>query len=281
MYIGEVEVTLREAIFSVTIASVLFLVGFLISTKIEHSVNQRNLEYRQAAQITETNEFAQAIKTDVGNAFVQGTWNSESTVSHDKLKGEYARIYADYQEHRMHTRIETYTTYDSKGRPHTHTRTVHYWSWDTYKTSVTNSPTVNFMGVSFPFKKFNYDNVRRKYETVDNGFRKRIEFTMIPTKFNASAYTKLMNNTVSDGTSLIQDGSIVKMYERYTDSCALFIFWMLWSVLMVGSVVVFVCIENRWIEDDPDGIKDDPYWMKAARKSPYYRPKKAWPYKKY
>ena len=281
MYVGEVEVTLREAIFSVTIASVLFLIGFLISTKIEHSVNQRNLEYRQAAQITETNEFAQAIKTDVGNAFVQGKWVANAAVEHPKLKGEWARIHADYQEYRMHTRVETYTTYDSKGRPHTHTRTVHYWSWDTYKTSATNSPTVTFMGVTFPFKKFNYDNVGRKYETVGNGFEKRIEFTMIPLEFNAAAYTKLENNTVSDNTALIQDGNIAKMYERYTDSCALFIFWILWSLLMVGAVVVFVCIDNRWIEDNPDGIKDDPPWIKAARKSPYYRPKKAWPYKKY
>ena len=270
MYIGEVEVTLREAIFSVTIASVLFLVGFLISTKIEHSVNQRNLEYRQAAQIAETNEFAQAIKTDVGNAFVQGKWKADFPMRHEHLKGEWARIYADYQKYTMHTRIETYTTYDSKGRPHTHTRTVHYWTWDTYHVESTNSPTVKFMGVTFPFNKFNYDCVKRKHDTVGIGFRRRIEYTMIPMSFNAAAYTKLKDNTVSNGTELMEGSSIEKLYERLTDSDALFIFWMLWSVLMVGAVVGFVCIENNWIEDNP---KEDV----SIR---YYRPKRTWTYRK-
>ena len=281
MYVGDIEVTLREAIFSVTIASVLFLVGFLISTKIEHSVNQRNLEYRQAAQITETNEFAQAMMTDVGNAFVQGKWEADIPMRHEHLKGEWARIYADYQKYTMHTRVETYTTYDSKGHAHTHTRTVHYWTWDTYRVESTNSPTVTFMGVTFPFKKFNYDCVRRKYETVGIGFRRRIEFTLIPTNFSAAAYTKLRDNTVSNGTELVEGSTIEKMYERCTDSNALFIFWMLWSFLMVGTVIGFVCIENRWIEDDPDGIKDDHPWIKTTRKSPYYRQKTAWPYKRY
>ena len=251
MYIGDVEITLREAIFSVTIASMLFFVGFLISTKIEHGVNQHNLEYRQAAQITDTNEFAQAMKTDVGNAFVHGKFSAVTPVSYKHLKGKYTSIYADYQKYTMHTRIVTYTVYDSKGRPHRRTRTETYWTWDIYKTDSTNSPTVRYIGSEFPFYKFNYTRIDWKYNTVKTGFNKRIKFTMIPTNFNAAAYTELRNGTVTDGTTLHQGTSIDKMYEDFTTSHATTIFWVLWGILMIVSVSVFVIIENNWMEDTP------------------------------
>lgn len=248
MRIGEIEITLREAIFSVTIASVLFFIGFLISTKIEHGVNQRNLKYRQAVQISTPSEFSQGMKTDIGHAFVQGRWEALSPVSHPKLEGEWGKIHANHQEYRMHTRVETYTTYDSKGHAHTHTRIVHYWTWDTYKTTSTNSPTVKYIGSEFPFQKFNYTAINREWKTVGNGFRKRIVFTMIPTNFQAAAFTTLKDGTLTPGTTL-WNTTIQKLYEDFTTSHAVTIFWTLWVMIMVAIVIGFVCIENSWIED--------------------------------
>ncbi len=250
MYIGSVEITLREAIFSVTIASVLFFTGFLISSKIEHAVNQSNLEYRQAAQISNsTNEFEIAMATDVGNAFVEGHFSALDTVSHEKIGGKWMWIYADYQKYTMHTRTVHYTVTDSKGRSHTRTRIEHYWTWDTYKTQKKHSKEVEYIGVKFPFEKFDYSLIHRNYKTVDDGWHKRIEFSMIPTSFNASAYTKLSNNTVSNNTTLYRNVSIKDLYSIHIKSIAVPLFWWLWSVLIVGAVVGFVVIENRWIED--------------------------------
>lgn len=251
MRIGEIEITLREAIFSVTIASVLFFIGFLISTKIEHGVNQRNLKYRQAVQISTPSEFSQGMKTDIGHAFVQGRWEALSPVSHPKLEGEWGKIHANHQEYRMHTRVETYTTHDSKGNPHTHTRIVHYWTWDTYKTTSTNSPMVRYIGSEFPFKKFNYTAINEKWKTVGNGFHKRIVFTMLPTNFQAAAFTTLKDGTLTSGTTLRQT-TIQKLYEDCTTSNAVTIFWTLFGILIAVMVIGFVGIENTWIEDNKE-----------------------------
>lgn len=250
MRIGQAEITLREAIFSVTIASVLFFIGFIISSKIEHAVNRSNLEYRQAAQISNNaDEFEIAMATDVGNAFIEGKFKAVDVVSHEKLDGVWMWIYADYQKYTMHTRVVTYTVTDSKGRTHMRTKTETYWTWDTYRTEKRHSNEVEYIGNKFMFDKFNYSLINRNHKMVDDGWHKRIEFSAIPTEFNASAYTKLSDNTVSDNTALYRNISIRELYELNIKSIAVPLFWTLWSFLTVCAVVAFVFIDNRWIED--------------------------------
>lgn len=267
MQIDNIEITVREVIFSVTIASVLFLIGFLASSAIEHNVNQRNLEYRQAAQIANTNEFALALKTDVGNAFVEGDFFAVDVVRHPKLRGEWASIRADHQKYTRHTRTVHYTVRDSEGRSHTRTRTEHYWTWDTYKVNSWRSKTVNFCGMDFAFDKFEYP-WRCKYRTiVSDGWHRRIVFDCIPAQFHASAYTKLAGGTISNKTALNRDVPIPALYENYTRSCAVTIFWWIWGILMVAAVIAFVAIDNRWLEDGRRMIRNDymKRWMRRKR----------------
>jgi hypothetical protein len=250
-----VVVTLREAIFSVTIASVLFLAGFLISTRIEHGVNQRNLRYRQAAKIATEDGFLIGARTDIGYAFVEGEFKAVDTVSHEKLGGQWLWIMADHQRYTRHTRTVTYTTTDGKGHVHTHTRVEHYWTWDTFKVEKSHSKKVSYMGVEFPYGKFDYSWVGNKYKTVDTGLNTRIEFTSMPAKFRASAFTKLEKGTVSDGTGLRPGVHIEKLYESCTKSYAVVVFWVLWILLMAAAVVGFVVLDNRWIEDKQDELQ--------------------------
>lgn len=250
--INGITVTLREAVFSVTIASVLVFAGFLISSMIEHGVNQRNLRYRQAARISDEAGFSLAMRTDVGDAFVDGVFHAVDTVSHEKLDGEWLQYTADHQRYTRHTRTETYTVTDSKGRVQTRTRTVVYWTWDTYKIEKDRSKRVSYMGVEFPCGKFDYSDVNRSYKTVSTGLMTRIEFSAVKPKFRASAFTTLKNGTVSDGTLLHENTSIDELFERCTTSYAVGLFWTAWTVLIVFAVVGFVAIDNRWIEDQPD-----------------------------
>ena len=247
-----VVVTLREAIFSVTIASVLLFAGFMISARIEHGVNQRNLRYRQAARVSTPEGFSLAMRTDVGDAFVEGDFMALDTVSHEKLGGEWLWLMADYQRYTRHTRTVTYPVTDSKGHVHTRTRTEVYWTWDTYKVEKRHSKRVSYIGEEFPYEKFDYSWVGRKFKTVDNGFRLRIEFTCLPTRFRASAFTSLSKGTVTNGTGLRQGMSIDKLYEACTKSYAVGLFWTFWIMLIAGAVVGFVVLDNRWIEDKPE-----------------------------
>ena len=250
MYVGDIEITLREAIFSITIASVLFFFGFQLSGCVEHHVNKSNLRYRQAAQISNnTNEFERAMATDIGDAFVEGHFKALDTVTHEHLGGRWLHIVADYQEYRRHTRTVHYTVTDSKGRTRTKTRKEHYWSWDTYKVDRLHSKAVEYVGIPFSFEKFDYSWVRRHHETVDIGFRKRIEFSCLPTEFDASVFTTLAKNTISNGTTLHPNLSIENLYKLHTDSIMVPLFWTLWVMLMIIAIVLFVVLENRWIED--------------------------------
>ena len=245
-----IVVTLREAIFSVTIASALFLVGFLISTRIEHGVNQRNLRYRQAAKIDTEDGFRVGAATDIGYAFVEGGFRALDTVSHDRLDGQWLWIMADHQRYTRHTRTVTYTTTDGKGHVQTHTRVEHYWTWDTFKVEKLHSKKVSYMGAEFPYGKFGYSYVERRYKTVGTGLNTRIEFTFMPTRFRASAFTELKNGTVSNGTELRQGETIDELYDSMTKSYDVQLFWFFWVALMVAAVFAFVAIDNRWIEDN-------------------------------
>ena len=251
MEIGDIEITWREAIFSVTIASILFIFGFLIASAIEHYVNQRTLEYRQAAQIENNpSEFALALKTDLGNAFVEGDFYAVDPVQHKDLRGKWTSIYAEHQKYTQHTRIVHYTTTDSKGKTRTKSRTETYWTWDTYDTESLNANTVNFSGVEFPFSKVRFSWRCRHSETVKTGYHRRIVFDCVRPSFHASTYAKLEGGTIPSEFRLYGDISLATLYEDFTTSYAVVVFWVCWGALMLAAVVAFVVLENRWLENN-------------------------------
>lgn len=254
MYVGNVEITPREAIFSVTIASVLFLIGFLVATRIEHGVNQRNLQYRQAAKISEPDEFSTAMQTDVGNAFVEGQFSAVDTVTHGKLGGEWLFIEAVYRKYTRHTRVVHYTTTDGKGHTRHHTRTEVYWTWDRYDSETLHSKKVNYIGTEFAYGKFSYSGVSRVYREVPNGFHRRIDFEMIRPRFRAAAYTKLERDTLSDKTVLYDRETIESLYGDFTHSIAVAVFWWVWAIFSALVIYAFVALENWWLEDRSAGV---------------------------
>ena len=162
------EITLREVLFSLLIIGISSFIGFLVHSWIDKKVESSNLQYRQAVAIESQDEFRHAMDTDVGHAFVRGKVEAVTPVTNKLVKGKYLSIHVKHQKYQMHTRVVTYTTYDSKGRPHTHHRTETYWSWDTVGTSTTNSPKVVFCGSEFPYGKFHY-NCGREEETIVGG----------------------------------------------------------------------------------------------------------------
>ena len=251
--IGDITVTAREVIFSITIVSVMFVCGFFISNSIEHSVNQSMLEYRQAAQICNCpDEFIQAMNTDLGNVFVEGDFHTIDPITSDRIPGKYLSIETSWQEYRMHTRVEHYTVTDSKGRSHVRSRVVTYWSWDTYDRKSEFASKCTFSGAEFETSKFDYRLLDVDTKIVENGYHKRIVFYTRSTDFYCTIYTKLTNRTVTDNTILRPRDSIKSLYEDLTTSHAVTIFWVIWVFVTVGAVLVFVVHENYWLEDNRD-----------------------------
>lgn len=250
LFDSQSEVTPREALFCVAIAAALLSVGFWISSSIGHGVNRRLLQYRQAAQIENNDdEFRLALKTDVGDAFVEGEFGVVDSVAHEKLPGRWASIEAIYQKYTMHTRVVHYTVSNGKGGIIHRTCTQTYWTWDTYRRESAHAKEVEFCGVRFPYAKFSPVWSCFDSRTVENGYHRRICFTFMPASFHASVYTALADGTISNNTPLHRGMTVEKLYKSYTTSHAVLAFWIVWGLLMAVAIVAFVLRENNWLED--------------------------------
>lgn len=247
---GDWQLTLRELLFSMLIAGVMAVVGYFTASVIEQNVHAKQLEYRQAAQIENSeDEFKLALETDIGNAFVEADLKAVDKVKHEKLHGEWLAIDASYEKYTKHTRVVYYTVTDSKGHSHQKTRTETYWTWDRYDSKHLKAKQVNFSGVIFPTAKFDLSWCSRHEDTVSIGWHKRIVFDTIPAKMHGTVFTKLADKTVSDRTLFWKDQDLKTAYEECVSSYAVMIFWTIWIAATIGLLITFFVIENDWLED--------------------------------
>ena len=245
------EITLREVLFSLLILGISAFLGFLVHSWIDKKVESSNLQYRQAVAITSPDEFRHAMDTDVGHAFVRGKVEAVTPVTNKLVKGEYLSIHVRHQKYQRHTRVVTYTTYDSKGRPHVHHRTETYWSWDTVRTSTTNSPKVVFCGSEFPYGKFHY-NCGREEETIVGGGLFNNERDIVCTRkdgFTGTMFGDLRNGSFKGTATLV--GMVIEEYRKNETECVwpYVMFWVMWIVLTGFALFLFYFLENSWLED--------------------------------
>lgn len=244
------EITLREVLFSLLILGIFSFLGFLVHSWIDKKVDDATLKYRQAVAIESPDEFRHAMDTDVGHAFVRGKLEAVTPVTSKLVDGEYLSIHVKHQKYQMHTRVVTYTTYDSKGRAHVRHRTETYWSWDTKWTSTTNSPKVVFCGSEFPYDKFNYGCARTEETVVGGGLFKNERDLVYTTKdgFTGTIFADLRDKGFK-GTANMVGADIEKYRERETNVVGPYMmFWFVWVIMTVGAIVMFYIIDNEWLE---------------------------------
>ena len=242
------QITLREVLFSIFLFGIFMFIGVLISGYIKSYVHDKNLVYRQAAQIKNNpEEFQWAIETDIGNAFVEGTLKAINPVTHEKLGLNVLSYTASYQHYNKHTRVVTRTRTNSKGVSQRYTTTETYWTWDTYKTDKKSVKNVEFSGVQFNLNKFDLSGFS-KIKTVDNGYRDRIVYKYIPKELNGSFYGEIKNKTITNKICLF-DLTIEELYEDFTSSCFNLVFWIIWVIISIGLIFVFYICENYWLEN--------------------------------
>ena len=241
---GEWELTWRELLFSVLIVGVMSFMGFFAAGYVEKSVLDSQLKYRQAAQLSDPEEFKHAMDTDAGDAFVYGQLEAVDPVSYKGLDGKHLSIEARYQEYRRHTR--TYTVSDGKG--HTRIRTRHYWSWDTISSDEKHAKTVRFCGREFPYSTFRYDCLMSDSVVVGTGHNRRTVFDVVPKAAVGSVFGKLAGGTVRGTPQFMSGWSIARHYEYSTESYAVVLFWVAWALLTGAVVFAFWYVDNKWLD---------------------------------
>lgn len=238
------EITKREILFSIVIVCIMLLFGFIIAGNINDSVMDKNQEYNTALQIdNDADLFKYGMKTNIGNAFVYGDLKAVDTVTYPEIEGKYSYVEKVKERYTMHTRTVTYT--DSKGR--TQTKIETYWSWDKVGSESKHSKKITFLGVEFDYGIIDFPGASH-IDTIKESSNIRYKYYGAPTKSIGTLYAKLDNNTISD-VCFRHNQKIEETLDSFTSGWELILFWIVWVVLIVGSVIGFYYIDNRWLED--------------------------------
>lgn len=236
------EITPREIIASVAVISIMLLFGTLISNHMTQSRLDKNEIYNKAVKIESNDVFQYGMRTNVGNAFVNGTLSSVDTVSYPEIDGEYLYLKKVKERYTMHTRRVPYSV---NGK--THYRTETYWTWDYAGEESMHAEKISFGGVEFEYGKISLPS-SEYIDTIKESSHVRYKYYGTPAKdYTGTIFTTLKDGTISDDSPFYEGKSVEETYESSLSRDLTVVFWIFWIVFTGGLVVVFYVIDNRWL----------------------------------
>lgn len=243
---GSFDITKREVLASVSIVAVLLLIGILISSKISERQMDKNEVYNKAVKIESVDMFKYGMRTNVGNAFVYGDLTAVDTVSYPEIDGEYMYIEKVKEEYTMHTRQVAHTR-TVNGKSQTYYTTETYWTWDRVGSEDLKCKEISFCDNIFDSSKINLPGTNY-INTVNISSHTRYVFYGVGTQYKGTIFTYLQNNTISDSTNFYNNKTIDETVEYLTSGASVIVFWILWSLFIIGCILVFCIMENKWLE---------------------------------
>lgn len=230
----------KRKIQAIVVATIMILIGILITGKLSESILDHNDPYNKAIRISDPELFKYAMSTNAGNAFVQGDWKVLDPVTDAGIEGEYSEILKIYEEYTMHTRVVTTT--DSKGRVKTKTET--YWTWDETMRMKYTSEKCEFLGVEFDTSKFSGLDLEHT-DTVKLRSDYRVKYYTSPTQVTSTVYTNLEDNTVAENSRIFADKTIEECYNKLiTGKSRIIVFWTIWIIATL--IITYKIITNYY-----------------------------------
>ena len=243
---GSFDITKREVLTSISILAILLLIGILISSKISECQMDKNEIYNKAAKIESADMFEYGMRTNVGNAFVYGDLIAVDTVSYPEINGEYMYIEKVKEKYTMHTRRVAHTRVVN-GKSQTYYTTETYWTWDRVGSEDKKCNTISFCGATFNSSKIDIPSAQY-IDTVKKSSHIRYVYYGVNIKYTGTIFTNLKDQTISDNTSFYNEKTIDETVEYLTSGIGTFVFWILWSLLIIGVILAFYIAENKWLE---------------------------------
>jgi hypothetical protein len=242
MRVGDIEITKREVLVSISIIAILLMVGFGLSGSISEYVSDQNEIYNKAVKIESTDMFEYGMRTNVGNAFVYGVLEAVDTVTYPEIGGEYVYVEKVKERYTMHTRVVTYT---SNGK--TRTRTETYWTWDKVDSEEIIAKEISFAGVKFDINKIDLPS-SDYIDTIKESSHIRYKYYGVGTKFTGTIFADLRDNTIPDGTEFYNNKDIDETIKLLEALDWTWVFWIFWIALIGFCVYGFYYFDNRWLE---------------------------------
>lgn len=244
-YIGEIEITVREILFSVIIFSFFIGFGVWLSNPILKQVNEDALEVVSCVKVSDPEKFGYIKRTNAGGFLAEGTFVSDP-VSIPDLDGVYMAIKRDKERYTMHT--QTYVVSDGKGHSHVKTRT--YWSWDVVHTDKWVSDSITFLNQRFRLKDIKYHWITTYNKTIKESSHIRYVYythqVSVDGLMRGKADDKSYQNLSFQENATI-DKIVKKSENRIKNSPT--VFFVLWIIFTIFAIIGFYAIENRWLED--------------------------------
>ena len=245
MRFSNFEVTKREILISISIISILLILGTILSEKIEKSIFDKNEKYDKAVKIENQELFEYSMKTGVGNAFVYGELKAKNTVTYPGIDGEYMKIEKVKEIYTMHTRQVSHTR-TINGHTTTYYTTEVYWTWDFSNKESRTCKEISFLNHVFESKKIRIPECIH-IETIYESNRVRYQYYATESNLKGTIFTKLSENTISDDSDFYKNKNIKETIEKIESNFPLSAFWMFWIIMMILIVYVFLYADNKWL----------------------------------
>ena len=252
---GTWDITVRELIAAPTIIGVLIVLGFVIAGKIDNKIQEQNLIYNSAPHIETVEDFKDRLATDKRPIFASGhllTLNPigfssissrlrKSPNNSDLPSGNYLYVEIEREHYTKHTRTVT----DSEG----HKRTETYYTWDHEETVKRWANTVVFNDVMFPTSKFDFHISEQRVGGAKH-FDDRWNFRAITPEWDGILFTEVSDGNIKDLSPFyVHHGKDINaLVEDLTNNHGVLVFWIFWSILIIGATIGFFYIDNRWLD---------------------------------
>ncbi len=243
------------------------LLAVVFNNMIKNHTLKANEKYYKAIQIdNDESLFEYAVRTDSGNALVHGNLSAVDTVTIPEITGEYLAVRIEIEKYVQKSKIVEKK--DNNGKTIRKKKT--WEEWEYYSSSTKTSNDVEFLGIEFPYSKFNIgcfeavelsENISPEYsEKVKWGklyegstFFERIgdlryTFFVIPKTKEVTIFTKLKDKNIYDVKVHYKTiPEVMEGIEKYKNVPNI-IFTILWYVLFVGGAYYFAMQRNAWID---------------------------------
>lgn len=236
------EITKRELIASIILLAILFIIGLFLGELINNDHLDNVAKYNKALKIKDSEIFSYAMKTNVGNSFIEGDFIVQDPVTFDEIDGEYAYLVKDKEEYTRHTR--QVTTTDSKGK--THTKTEVYYTWDNVSTERKKASTISLLGINFDIEKFNLPS-KERITTIYKGTDTRFIYYGVPKEFHGTIFSYLSEDTIQGKSIDIYTSTIEDTLDMLTTNFWIYIFWAFWIFLSLSATYYFCIHDNDWL----------------------------------
>jgi len=268
------EITPREILLGIAALLVLVALGLVIANAISNNIQETNELYYTSLKVdNDPRLLAYGMKTNVGRSMSYGEFSAVQPVRFNELSGDYFYVEKLTERYTMHnrtvttkvgktnvTKVETYYTWDDIKREYQTTREFNFLQ-KTFETSQIEIPSSHDIALSNSTVSSAYQgwlNWGYIYEGGDfysSVGDLRYSFSGVPKSFNATLFSNLSNNTITgvnrDRAQVFYERKIAEVLTDIENSgrATIIIFWVVYSIFIIGAIIGLFALENKWLED--------------------------------